>query len=266
MTLNEWQLKRLQTVHRERLDYGKGRDDVTVIAYHFWGDSGYDDAFKRIECAIRETWLHCAMMKTVIVANKATEYVRQFAAKFSAVTIQIEPSLVPGRIFTMSADMNGRLAARFDTPYCLIVQNDGFPLRSGLDEFVGKYDFIGAPYIRDVWWKQLVARSLNYHVQNGGFSLRSKAICEAAANYWNTKYAARGEFADSSEDLFYTKYLPLKESAYRRRFRFGHHSESLAFSYDAIVPIDCPAQMPFGFHGEKSFAALTAMHNEVCIG
>ena len=260
MTLTSWQNERLETIHRGRVEYGKGRDDVTIVAYHFWQDDGYEAAFRRIECAIRETWLHCGMMKTVVVVDKLMPSVEEFSGKFSSVSIQVEPSLVPGKIYTMSADMDGRLGSRFDTPYCLVVQNDGFPLRPGLDEFVGKYDFIGAPYIRNIWWKQLIARVLNYHVQNGGFSLRSKAICDAAAHFWNSKYASLGEFADASEDMFYTKFLPIREPSYRRRFRLGRYAESLSFSYDAIVPIEMPDDLPFGFHGEGAFEKLRGKH------
>lgn len=256
MKLSEWQKMRLGTVHLNKKDYGHGREDVTIIAYHFFNLQGYDEAFKRIECAIRETWLHCGMMKTVVITNQATEYLRSFASRFSAVSIQIEESLVPGRIFTMSADMNAKLYSRFDTPYCLIVQNDGFPLRSGLDEFIGKFDFIGAPYIRNIWWKQLIAKALNYHVQNGGLSLRTKKICAQAAYYWNSKYSELGDFPDSSEDMFYTKFLPLKERAYRNSMKFPSFKDSIKFAYDATVPIATPEDLPFGFHNDSSFDRL----------
>ena len=229
---------------------------VTVLAYHFWEKSGYEDAFAKIRHAFEETWRHCGRLKSVLVVNGIAPCVERFVAENENVEVQVEPSLVPGKIFTMSADMNGRLWKRFQTPFVLIVQSDGFPLRPGLDDFIGKYDFIGAPYIRNTWWKQLVARVLNCHVQNGGFSLRSRAVCEAAAHFWNSKYAALGEFADSSEDLFYTKFLPLHERSYRRRFRLGHYKESLLFSYDAIVPVETPAALPFGFHGEEAFNKL----------
>lgn len=256
MTLTEWQNVRLATIHRDKEDYGNGRDDVTVVAYHFWQDDGYDEAFRRVECAIRETWLHCGMMRTVVVVNKTKPCVDEFASKFSSVSVQIEPSLIPGKIFTMSADMNGHLARRFETPYCLVVQNDGFPLRPGLGEFVGKYDFIGAPYVGLQWWKQFVAGVTNYHVQNGGFSLRSRAICEAAAHYWNEKYHTLGDCTEASEDIFYTGTLIKKERNYRRSFRLATSRESLAFSWDALVPIPMPAKLPFGFHGERTFSKL----------
>ena len=258
MNLAEWQNGRLHTVHAQRSGYGVGTRDVTVLAYHFWNNEGCESAFARVECAIRETWLCCGMMKTVLVVNAMHSCVERFAAAFPDVEVQVEPTLVPGNIFTMSADMNGRLYERFSTPYGLIVQNDGFPLRSGLDEFIGKWDFIGAPYVRPIWWKQLVCRVMNCWVQNGGFSLRSHDICEQAAFYWNRKYSSLGDCIKASEDMFYTQFLPLHERDYRRRFLLAPFSDSISFSYDATVPIASPTARPFGFHGEKAFERLGA--------
>ncbi len=230
--------------------------DVTILAYHFWNANGYEDAFSKIAHAFMETWRHCGKLKSVLVVNECAPCVERFAAENPNLEIQIEPSLVPGKIFTMSADMNGRLFRRFKTPYVLIIQGDGYPLRPGLLDFVGKYDFIGAPYVGLQWWKGLAARLTNYHVQNGGFSLRSRAICEAAATYWNEKYKDMGDCVAASEDIFYTGTLVRRERRYRRLFRFATTHESLRFSWDAIVPIPKPDVLPFGFHGKKSLSAL----------
>lgn len=256
MNLAEWQDVRLHKVHSGRMDYGVGHRDVTVLAYHFWDLEEYGSVFARVESAIRETWLHCGLMRTVLVVNAMRPCVERFAAAFPCVDVQVERTLEPGKIFTMSADMNGRLHERFSTPYVLIVQNDGFPLRSGLDGFVGKWDFIGAPYVRPIWWKQLVCRAMNCWVQNGGFSLRSHDICEQAAFYWNRKYSSIGDCINASEDMFYTQFLPLHERTYRRRFRLAPFRDSISFSYDAIVPIAPPKVQPFGFHGERAFGQL----------
>ena len=231
-------------------------NEVTVLAYHFWDDQGYDAAFGRLALAVRETWRHCGQLRTVLVVNKTRPCIEAFAAENREVEVQVEPSLVPGDINSMSADCNSRLWTRFSTPYVLVIQADGYPLRGGLEEFVGKYDFTGAPYVRDSWWKNLVCRVLNYWVQNGGFSLRSRRICEAAAKYWNGKYAARGWFPDATEDLYYTKFLPLHEREYRRSFRLATNRESLRFSWDALVPIPKPETLPFGFHRMISKEAL----------
>ena len=236
------------------------QSSVTVLAYHFWGRDGYEEAFSKVEHAFRETWRHCGRLKSVLVVNETAPCIERFADENDNVEVQVEPSLVPGKIFTMSADMNGKLYTRFTTPYVLVIQGDGYPLRPGLEEFVGKYDFIGAPYVGLQWWKQLVAGITNYHVQNGGFSLRSRAICEAAAKYWNEKYHVLGDCKAASEDIFYTSTLVRKEWRYRRAFRFATSRESLRFSWDAIVPIPMPKTLPFGFHRDNSLTALNEVY------
>lgn len=230
--------------------HGTVNAEVTILAYHFWKPEGYEVAFAKVKYAIEESWRHCGELKTVIVVNERRPCVDEFAKNHLNVEIQVEPSLVPGDIHTMSVDCNSKLYTRFSTPYVLIVQNDGYPLRSGLDEFVGRYDFIGAPYVRDVWWKNLICSMFNRWTQNGGFSLRSRRICEAAAKYWNEKYSKLGRCINTSEDIFYTQFLPVRERAYRKAFRLATNRESLRFSHDSIVSIPKPKESAFGFHGK----------------
>lgn len=231
--------------------HGSVNAETTILAYHFWNEEGYEKSFAGVRHAIEETWKHCGLLKTVLVVNEAHKCVEVFAAEHQNVEIQVEPSLIPGNIHTMSVDCISRLYKRFSTPYVLIVQNDGYPLRPALGEFVGRYDFIGAPYVRDSWWKNRICALLNSWTQNGGFSLRSRRICEAAAKFWNEKYHTLGECTNSSEDIFYTQFLPRHEKSYRRAFRLATNRESLRFSWDGIVPIPPPKEPPFGFHGKS---------------
>lgn len=253
-----WQKKRLETVHADRCDYGVGRSDVTVLAYYWGADSATPDTeFYRIESAFRETWLQCGMMKSVIVTDRVSPEMRRFADKFPSVEFQEEPSLVAGSLFSMSKDCNGRLYSRFATPWVLVVQDDGFPLRPGLDEFVGKWDFVGAPYVRDLPLQRLVAGLFNYWPQNGGFSLRSKRICEVAAKYWNEKYYDLPERGGASEDMFYTMTLIKLERSYRRDMKLSDNRTGFRFSWDKEVGA-CPRELPFGFHRATSFCDLQA--------
>ena len=248
-------------------------DTVTILVYYFRLPQDDAAGFPPLAHAIRETWRNCGFLNTVIVANDKLPSVVAFAAENANVEVQVEPALRPGDIQSMSDDCNGKLYSRFSTPYVLVVQEDGYPLRTGLEEFVGKYDFIGAPYVQDAWWKNLVCGAIGCWVQNGGFSLRSRKICEAAAHYWNGKYARRLAGSPSAvEDLFYTRFLPLHEWAYRKSFKLATNRESLRFSWDAIVPIARPGALPFGFHRTKSYGALTdtgngstAMKHEITI-
>lgn len=254
--LDNWIRERMRVIRRHQPQYRPGPDGVTVLAYHFWRETGFAEAFEKIECAVHETWRHCGFMPTVLVCNRAHPSVERFAEAWSPwVSVQVESSLLPGEIYTMSADCNGKLYTRFETPSVLIVQNDGFPLRPGLERFLEKYDFIGAPYVRDIWWKRLICTILNCWASNGGFSLRSREICERVAFYWQRGYCAWPPGKKVSEDLFYTQTLPLRERDYRKRVTIADCRAAIDFSSDLILPGLLPTH-PFGFHGAAAFRYL----------
>lgn len=251
--LCEWQRNRLETIHKGR-DYGNGRDDVTVLAYYWGADAGRAGTeFYRIESAFRETWLHCGMMKSVIVTDKLTDELKQFSLLFPKVEIQIEPSLIPGDLDSMSFDCNGRFVERFSTEYLMVIQDDGFPLRTGLDGFLGKWDFIGAPYVRDKFFPRLVAGLLNLWTSNGGFSIRTHRICEMAAEYWRKKYCNfKGDVHWIGEDAYYTETLLKREWRYNRTMKMADNRSAIKFGYDIIVPQPI-RELPFGFHRAETF-------------
>ena len=251
--LSTWQRERLETIHAGKRDYGIGRPDVTVLAY-YWGaaTSCPDTQFFRIESAFRETWLHCGMLKSVIVTDRPNLEIETFAAKFPSVEIQIEPTLVPGDIFTMSQDCNGRFEKRFTTEYLMVIQDDGFPLRPGLDQFLGNWDFIGPPYVRDLFLPNLVARILNLWTSNGGFSVRTHRMCELAAKYWRQKWHTCKDPFIVGEDAYYTETLLKHEWKYNRTMRMADNRSALKFGYDIIVPQPIK-ELPFGFHRAETF-------------
>ena len=230
-----------------------GDPRVTVLSYYFWAADPDGSKLARIECAFLETWRNCGRMKSVIVTHAATPALEKLAGNYAPlIEIQVEPSLAPGKLFSMSVDCNSRLPARFETEYLLIVQDDGFPLRAGLEAFVGKWDFIGAPYVRDKFPQQAFCKLFNCQVMNGGFSLRSRKICELAAFWWKKKYSSHRDDAWVSEDYFVTKTLPIFHSQFRRAVRLPSFAEALSFSYDAICAYEGDA-LPFGFHGALAF-------------
>lgn len=252
-TLAEWQKKRLRTVHGGRTDYGKGRDDVTVLAYYWGADVEKPDTqFYRIESAFRETWLQCGMMPSVVVTDRPTKQLEKFAEDFPSVAIQVEPSLVPGDIFTMSQDCDGRFADRFNTEYLMVIQDDGFPLQPGLDDFLGKWDFIGPPYVRDKWLPRLLAGVLNLWTANGGFSIRTHRMCEMAADYWRSKWHMCNDPYIVGEDAYYTSTLLKHEWKYNRTMKMADNRSALKFAYDIIVPQPIK-ELPFGFHRAETF-------------
>ncbi len=226
-------------------------EDVTIVAYTFPKEAD-SELFDYLECSILHTWSVLGKLKTVIVANRCFKKLEEFAKRHDGVRVEVEPSLVPGRIETMSADCCARLYSRFSTPYCLIVQDDGFALKDMLDEFLGKYDYIGAPYVRISWWRNAVCRILGYWMSNGGFSLRSRRICEAAARYW-ARYEKYHPSEHTVDDLYYTKTLPLRHLGFRLKYRIAPNTVALRFSYDALVkqPV---RNLPMGFHRDVTFA------------
>lgn len=254
MTLNDY--TRLAAEERgER--FRDGSAEVTVVAYFFRDETNYDEKFAHLAGALLETWRKCGRMRTVVVANRVGGALAHFAARYPWVEVQVEPSLVPGDINTMSRDCNARLFERFRTKYALVVQDDGFPLRPGLEEFVARgYDFIGSPYCRPTFVPDLLTRLLNYCPSNGGFSLRSRRMCELAARLWREHYDGRPFVVEEmSEDLFYTVTLPktsLRLWASRRQAPSGIAER---FSYEGVFPLRSRT-LPFGFHTAKGFAYL----------
>lgn len=230
--------------------------DVTILAYHFWNKDRYAQEFAKISHAFLESWKYCGNQKSVLVVNKVEKCVEDFASLHNNLSIQIEPRLIPGKIFSLSDDCNSRLSTRFDTPYVLTIQNDGWALRSGLNEFIGKWDFIGAPHIRDKWWLKIASQLMNFHPMNGGFSLRSHECCELVSFWWNKKYHQMGDCLSSSEDIFATQFLPKAESSYRKKMKFPRVSDAIKFSYQMMEPYQRDV-LPFGFHNINSLNELT---------
>lgn len=250
--LRRFQREKLPELRREILHKSRFYDDVTIVAYSFPKDA-HD--FDFIEFAIRYSWQWLGKLKTVIIADRMTERLEKFKVSTQGgVDVQIEPSLIPGDIMSMSSDCIERLYRRFNTPYCLIVQDDGFPLNRNLGDFLGKYDFIGAPTCRDVPAQYLVD-IFRCSCLNGGFSLRSKKICEAVSEQWRFfKHFVRIGSEAHAEDVFYTKTACLNLS-YRIRFRFAPCKVARLFSmpdFDGVVDIRSFRGTVFGSHGHTA--------------
>lgn len=257
-SLQHWQLKRLELL-RTRLPSIRGPDSVTVVAYHFWEGDRFDTQFDYLECSIRETWHHCGLLKTVLVVNRLTRRLEDFAAAASDwVRLDLCRDLVPGNLYSMSVDCISQLHRRFNSAYALIVQNDGFPVRSGLDAFLEKYDYIGAPWVlgKDDWITRLLLRH-RHDVGNGGFSLRSKNLCEQTAWYYQRKYKLLPQFYFLTEDYFICKTLPSFERRYREWIRIAPTEVAATFSLEDNIELhDAVQSRPFGFHGARAFSYL----------
>lgn len=231
---------------------------VTALAYHFWDDAAYDREAARIAHAFRQTWKFCGRLPSVLVVNKVMPSIERFAGANANLSIQVEPSLKPGSVYTLSCDCNSRLATRFDTDYVLTIQHDGWPLRPWEGESPFKWDYIGAPLVRDRWYIRLASKFLDRHQMNGGFSLRSRECCEQVAYWWNKKYHAMGDCLNAAEDIFTTEFLPAKEPSFRKAMKFPDVVTAIAFSWHKLGNEPFRREtLPFGFHTMASFRELS---------
>ncbi len=237
--------------------------DVTLLIYWFpqVSPSG-ERPIEGCEFALRQSLTVLGRLPTVIVTDRRWDALETLADSLGA-TLQEEPTLRPGDIWSMSLDCIARLHQRFATRHVLIVQSDGFPMRDGLASFLG-YDYVGAPCVT-AGWKEQLADVLGITVLNGGFSLRSRRLCRAVAWRWEKVWRHLLKVGDKSlsEDIFYTRTLRLWDPWYRLRYRFAPSKVARQFSVeclDGAIPVARDAD-PMGFHGRltaKAFVDDTA--------
>ena len=255
-TLRVWQCRRLDGYRNGtvRFPADLGPKNVTAVLYFFQDEKSIETAWPFSECAILETWHHCGFLKTVLVVDRTSSPVLEFAQKYPPwVSIQEEPELMPGDIGTLSRECIQKLHARFPTEYVLTIQDDGFPLKNGLDKFLGNVDFYGAPWPGHTSWTDLYPYP-RYAVGNGGFSLRSKRICEAASMAWERGWKHLWKRLKWPEDTFYCKVMPFFSRPWRKAFRYPSLQEAADFSLECIVPrIGKPPVPPLGFHSPQGF-------------
>ena len=234
------------------------KEDVTILIYTFPQPGAEETAFAKIVASIERTWGHVGQLKTVVVASHRFAAVEEFVAAHDNVELQVEPSIVYGDVKTMSLDCITKLHSRFTTPYVLIVQDDGFPIRGGLEEFVGKWDYIGAPIMCD-GWKRKLCFALNLASYNGGFSLRSKRYCEYVSKWWfrfgHLWLSPRSRHI--GEDFVYCFLARLNPYAWLK-FRFPSEREAWCFSFDSLNGATHLPKgiLPFGLHGKDTLKSF----------
>ena len=244
--LTEWQKENFESLRLASF-VDSSINNVTMVAYYFNGEKDFDEKFWQTEFAILKTFQTQGVMPAVLVVNRISDAIKIFCDKFS-IKIQLAENLIPGKIKTLALDMVENLCTRFDSDYVLTIQEDGFPLRPGLEEFVSKYDYIGAPWVRHSTYYDLYP--YKYCVGNGGFSLRSKRLCEIASCVYK-KYFKRFPYwwYILGDDTFYCKTLRFWFRKFVRDIRYPTPEEAACFSIDTNDVL-LPCEPPLGFHSE----------------
>lgn len=256
--MREWQLARLNVLLKTP-PVSKGPENITIVVYHYWPDEIFDREFDYIEMSIRETWHYLGLLKLVLIVNRVTPRIEQFCRAFPCwIKIDVCEDLKPGDLYCMCRDAIGKLYQRIDTDYVMYVHPDGWAIRSGIEPFMGKYDFIGAPFLSDQgdWITKALGLKINM-VGNGGFSLRSKKMFEMGAYYYNRMYKFLPDRFLLYEDFFFTCVLPSYEKQYRRNIHIAPADVAATFSLEFNNDLyEKVGGVPLGFHSARAFAKL----------
>ena len=253
-----WQARNLPALKKMSFEPPCSRD-VTLLTPWLWSDDRFDTLLDSLLAAILMAWRSCGRLPVVLVVNRVTPALRTMADAWG-LRLQLEPQMRGGggnaRDLNRDAILN--LSARFDTDYVLTFQNHAFPLRAGLEEFLGKYDYIGAPWTfgKDDWITRFLLRHRG-DVGNGAFTLRSRQLCETVAWYYRRKYQWLPHCYLVIDDYFIGKTLPSFEKRYRETIRIASPEVAATFALEDNVALhESIHASPFGFHGPAAFAHL----------
>jgi len=255
MTLEAWREKRLPELRKR--DFAPSTcNDVTIIIYHFWADKDTDIKFDETEFSILQTWLWCGKLPVKIITNRRAQRMNVFVQQHECVDVIESARLIPGSIFSMSLDMAGYLSRYFQTKYVLIIQNDGFPLKKGLDGFLGNYTYWGAPFIKESLKQSFLEKFVSCSIGNGGFSLRHHDVCVEANRLWFKWEWLLNETRWMTDDAYYCITARFLGWQYRKVITFPSRNQAFMFGYDKLTGVPVPDKLPFGIHGERSFEGL----------
>ena len=249
ISMDDWQRSVLPSLREFRFQISPIHD-ITLLAYFFWDDERIETKFYTIECAFLCAYKSWGLLPSVLVVNRETHALKNFCSAYG-IRLQVDPSLTGG-IRAMCIDCISNLYRRFETDNVVIIQVDGMPVNAGLEKFVGKYDYVGAPWPGHCHWKDWFPYP-KYGVGNGGFCLRSKRICEQAAHVYNAFWRHLPYNWLLGDDVFYCKTMPFFSRYWRRTFRFPTVAEAIGFSIEAVPPGIEVKFPPLGFHSAYGF-------------
>lgn len=254
----EWQARNLPALKRMTIPPPCTRE-VTLLTPWLWSDERFDSLLDSLLAAILMAWRFCGRLPVVLVVNRVTPALQKLADEWG-LRLQVEPHIKGGggNAKALNQDAILNLSSRFDTEYVLSFQNHAFPIRSGLEAFLGPYDYVGAPWVfgKDDWVTRFLLRH-RYDVGNGAFSLRSRRLCETVAWYFRRKYKLLPFCYLVIDDYFIGKTLPSFEKRYRKTIRVASPQAAAEFALEDNVELHTAVRAhPFGFHGPAAFAQL----------
>ena len=251
--LHSWERANLTLLRNQTFSHSRYADRLTLVFYSF---ANSEDEFDTHEFAILHTWRILGMVPLSLVTDRYTRRLRLFKDQHPEyVSIIISSMLKPGSIESMSEDCLCNLYRYFETPYCLVLQDDGFPIQDNLEQFLGEWDYIGAPSVRDSF-RQHLADWLLRDCLNGGFSLRSRRYCRAVARNWQSwgrRYANLRGFGPE-EDFLYSCVMRLNPWVRLKYHIPGARTARLFSFFDLLGGFNAKdlKVKPFGLHGQST--------------
>lgn len=250
--LHRWELANLPLLEAGEYRTSRHVGTVTLLIYVFGLARERPESY---QFSILHTWRTVGKLPVVIVTDRESSGMEAFRRRHpDFVSIVIADGLAEGDTYSMSLDCVRNLHRYFETPYCLIIQDDGFPIQDRLEEFVGRWDYIGAPNVRNSF-RQHIADWILEDGLNGGFCLRSKRFCRSVAlnwRIWGEAYAHLRGF--KSEDYLFVCMTRLNPWV-RFRYRVPGAKVARRFSfYDLVGTFDrrMVDELPFGLHGQTT--------------
>ena len=145
------------------------------------------------------------------------------------------------------------LHEHIDTDFCLIFQDDGFPINPEMwRPFFLDYDYLGAPWPPLPPWPEPTRP--DRRVGNGGFCLRSKRLLEAVKDFK----------ADQNEDIVIV--CSRRDELEAAGLRFAPVNVAIDFSIETQFLHEQTMQRCFGFHGkyrvDEALRIISAKSNQ----
>lgn len=198
-----------------------------------------------------------AAMKALLISSEFCDFASiklLSPIKPSGLPSSIEHSLIPPIDFLgYSKFMIEELHNYVDTPFCLVVQADGFVINpQAWDTRFLEFDYIGAPWPPFVGVNNLTQKTFTFdknRVGNGGFSLRSKKLLEICSRIQFDQL----DLPIKSEDVIICHYL--FEELCSQGIKFAPLELASKFSTEILIDgLSEGLSNSFGFHGKHWLA------------